>query len=104
MCVSKMQLGTCTVLLDGGRFLILAFKRPTIKPKGKSFSDEGIQYLWVHKQKRPVSLRMNALGLHSEYGYSVGSGEVLEKKSILDAHGYTKIDYVTRVRKSFSES
>jgi len=47
---------------------------------------------------------MNALGLHSEYGYSVGSGEVLEKKSILDAHGYTKIDYVTRVRKSFSGS
>jgi len=44
---------------------------------------------------------MNALGLRSEYGYSVGSGEVLEKKSVLDAHGYTKIDYVMRVRKSF---
>jgi len=33
-----------------------------------------------------------------------GSGEVLEKKSVLDAHGYTKIDYITRVRKSFSGS
>ena len=43
---------------------------------------------------------MNALGLRSEYGYSVGSGEILEKKSILDAHGYTKINCVTRVRKS----
>jgi len=56
-------------------------------------------YGFVNERDQLVS-RMNALGLRSEYGYSVGSGEVLEKKSILDAHGYTKIDYVTRVRES----
>ena len=35
---------------------------------------------------------MNALGLCSEYGYSIGLGEILEKKSILDAQCYTEID------------
>jgi len=42
---------------------------------------------------------MKALGLRSEYGYSIGSGGVLEKKSILDAQCYAEIEYVTRVRK-----
>ena len=56
-------------------------------------------YGLVNERDKKV-LRMDVLGLRSEYGYSVGSGEILEKKSILDAHGYTKIDYVTRVRKS----
>jgi len=60
-------------------------------------------YGFVNERDQLVS-RMNALGLRSEYGYSVGSGEVLEKKSILDAHGYTKIDYVTRVRESLPGS
>ena len=55
-------------------------------------------YRFVNDRDQLVT-RMNALGLRSEYGYSVGSGEVLEKKSILDAHSYTKIDCVTRVRK-----
>ena len=55
-------------------------------------------------ERNQLVSRMNALGLRSEYGYSVGSGEVLEKKSILDAHGYTKIDYVTRVRESLPGS
>jgi len=56
-------------------------------------------YGFINERDQHVS-RMNALGLRSEYGYSVGSGEVLKKKSILDAHSYTKIDYVMRVRKS----
>ena len=60
-------------------------------------------YRFVNDRDQLVT-RMNALGLRSEYGYSVGSGEVLEKKSILDAHGYTKIDYVTRVRESLPGS
>ena len=49
-------------------------------------------------------MRIDALGLCSEYGYSIGSGEVLEKKSILDAQCYTEIDYAMRVRKSFTGS
>jgi len=56
-------------------------------------------YGFVNERDKYV-LRMNALGLRSKYGYGVGSGEILEKKSILDAHGYTKINCVTRVRKS----
>lgn len=51
-----------------------------------------------------VSLRINTLGLCSKYKYSVGSSKVLEKKFILNAHSYIKIDYVTRVRKSLSKS
>jgi len=60
-------------------------------------------YGFMNERNQLVS-RMNALGLRSEYGYSVGSGEVLEKKSILDAHSYTKIDYVMRVRKGLPGS
>jgi len=60
-------------------------------------------YGFVNERDKYV-LRMNALGLRSKYGYGVGSGEILEKKSILDAQCCTEIDYVTRVRKNLPGS